>query len=548
MRTVRWRRVTILPVSRASAGVRRMRNLSLSAKCAGALAAGASTILAMPPWSFSPAAWLGFSAFYVLLAHARGARATFLCGWLFGLGYFVPGLFWISNALTVEGSAYSWATPLATFGLPAVLACFPGAAALAARAISEPGTLRGLLAFTGAVALSEWLRGHVLTGFPWLLYGYAWAGVPAMEQSVSLFGIYGLTLLTVAWASLPGLLLIWKGTARAGAALAVTVLLPSTLLPIWGGQRLRANPTEYDDGFILRVVQPSIRQSAKMDAFKPEENLDRISEVMASGGMDAPRDATMLVVWPETAVDQMLMDDGASRMTFDKATAAYPGDLLLALGVLRLELASGKAVPYNSIAVYDRDLGPPQVYDKAHLVPFGEYMPLQWLLGAAPLGAVDGMASGLGPVTMVLPRATGRSVLAAPMICYESIFPGASVGPGPRPGLFLNVTNDAWYGDSAGPRQHFEMARFRSIEEGIPMVRAANNGISAVIDAYGRTLWRTDLDEVTVGGTARPKPTLATTLYGQVGDVPFLLAALTSCLAGRCRPASRTRRPIGCGR
>lgn len=518
--------------SRSSGIVGRVRDLPFPVRCAAALAAGAMTVLAMPPWSILPAACLGFPALYVLLAASRGVRSAFLCGWLFGFGYFVPGLSWIANALTVEGSAYAWAAPLATLGLPAVLACFPGGAAVAVRTLPEPGTPRGLLAFAGAFALSEWLRGHVLTGFPWLLYGYAWAGVPAMEQSVSLFGVHGLTLLTVAWASLPGLMTVWRPGSRAGAAFVAAVLLPSALLPAWGWHRLRANPTRYDERFLLRVVQPSIPQASRMDASEAGDGFARTAALMAAAGTAIPTGSTMLVVWPETAVDGALLDDDASLAALGRAMAAHPGDLLLALGVLRWEASPGGMVARNSVAVYDRRLASPLTYDKAHLVPFGEYAPLRWLLGAAPVGAVEGMVPGPGPATMALPRSTVPALLAAPMICYESIFPGASVAPGARPGLLLNLTNDAWYGDTAGPRQHFEMARFRSIEEGIPMVRAANNGISAVVDAYGRTPWRTRLDEVTVGGAALPEPTPAATPYGRWGDRPFALAAVLACLAG----------------
>ncbi len=494
--------------------------------------AGAAVVPAMPPHAFWIMLWPGLSIFFILLHHTRTKKEAFLYGWMFGFGYFVFGLSWIANALTVEGSTYSWVIPLAIAGLPALLAVFTGLAALLCRWIGSPSRLSGFLGFAGFFSLFEWLRGHVFTGFPWNLFGYAWDSTPAMAQSVSLFGVYGLTALTILWASFPGFLVISRHTRRFTLILGAAVYLPMLVLFAWGEARLSDHPTRYNDTIVLRIVQPSIPQSLKWDQGKAIENFQKIASASSVDGFSAPSDKTVLMIWPETAVTQDIIQHPIAQNVLKREFSRYPKNFYLATGLLRWEKGPEKMLFYNSIATYDRHLNRLSTYDKSHLVPFGEYIPFSKWLPANPMVPTDGLEAGGGPSTLAIPLGPGKAFVASPTVCYEVIFPGAIVARGGgRPGLLLNVTNDGWYGDSAGPRQHLSIARYRAIEEGLPMARAANSGISAIIDPYGRILWSLPLFQVGASDMSLPLPAQKATIYGRCGDGPFAVLVLFLCAA-----------------
>ena len=495
--------------------------------------AGSAAVLAMPPYGAWPLLFAGMSLFYVMLSKAKNRLDAFLSGWGFGFGYFVFGLSWIANALTVEGSTYSWVIPFAIAGLPALLAFFPAFSALACARPGHLRSFRGFCLFTGSMTLGEWLRGHVFTGFPWNLYGYGWDGVQAVAQGASLAGAYGLTLATVAWAAAPGFCLVWNADTRRRTAVIALAALSLTSVFAWGTLRLRDNPTVADPRFILRTVQPSIPQSLKWDDTKEAESFRRIVEASAADGFTAPDGATILMIWPETAVDQGMMQNPAAIETLRRTLESYPQNrLFLASGLLRWERDKGRTKYFNSIGLFDRDLNLIATYDKAHLVPFGEYIPFSRWLPANPLVRMEGFESGPGAGLLALPLNERDAVKISPMICYEAIFPGESVKRGSRPSLILNVTNDGWYGDSAGPRQHLSIARFRAIEEGAPLARAANSGISAVIDSYGRILWRKNIFEIGAGEQALPATAARPTLYSRYGDWPAIAGFLILCGIG----------------
>ncbi len=486
--------------------------------------AGAVMVLALPPYDLWPALWIGFSAFYLILLWTQTKQRAFWAGWMFGFGYFVFGLSWIANALLVDGSTYSWVIPLAIAGLPALLATFTGLASLACRILIDMTKPGGFFAFCGMIAMAEWTRGHIFTGFPWNLYGYGWSGVDVMAQSVSLFGVYGLTLLTIVWAALPGFLMIWTTPPRWKALLSFALYGLMAGLVFWGHARLNDNPTQFDDRLTLRIVQPSIPQSMKWDQQKASESFRLIAGLSKNDGTVSGK--TVLVIWPETAVTQAIMDDEMAQAELRDIFNQYPGQLFLATGLLRWEESARKTDYYNSIGIYDNAMNRIATYDKSHLVPFGEYIPFSRWLPANPFVAPDGFGSGDGPTVLGLPIKGGHIFRLSPMICYEVIFPSAVVKRGSKPDLILNVTNDGWYGISNGPRQHVEITRFRAIEEGLPVARAANTGVSAVIDPYGRYIWKAQLMKLTASNVPLPKPAPVPTLYSKTGDLTML------CLAG----------------
>jgi apolipoprotein N-acyltransferase len=482
----------------------------------GALFAGA-----LPPIDMTPLILVALPGLLWLDEGSRGLWASARLGYVFGLGFFVAGMYWVAAALFVDIGSFWWALPFALLGLPALLAFWPAAALL----ITTIGSSRLRLSadariclFAVAWAAAEWGRGHAFTGLPWNLVGYAWSGgfpgALLVLQSAAWVGIYGLSFLTVLAASLPVLLgtpslLPLSPLRRMAPALAVAALI---LLPASAGAvRLSLLPT-VSTATWLRLVQPSIPQTLKWDPGAAEANFRRLVELSTSPA-DHPLAA---VLWPEAAATFLIERDAVHRSAI---AAIAPTDGYVITGALRANPPPGQVTQvWNSIEAIDRAGAIRARYDKAHLVPFGEYIPFGDFLPIRNLsvGSMD-LSAGPGPQTISLPGLPGF----APLVCYEAIFPGAIVDEQHRPAWMLNVTNDAWYGRSSGPFQHFAIARTRAIEEGLPLVRVANNGISGVVDAVGRVLARTSLDAVTYADVALPEAG-PRTLYSRLGDWLFL--------------------------
>jgi apolipoprotein N-acyltransferase len=497
----------------------------------GALLAGA-----MPPFDLSPLVFVAFPALLWLDEGSAGAWESTLLGYLFGLGFFVAGLYWVAAALFVDIARYWWALPFAVLGLPALLAVYPaaalGATSLATRRLELMPAARVCL-FAVAWSAGEYARGHLLTGFPWNLVGYAWSGAfpgsLAMLQSLAWIGIYGLSFLTVLAGSLPALvgaasLSPLPPTRRAAPVLgaALLILVPAAV----GAVRLRLLPPRSTATW-LRLVQPSVAESLKWNPAAAEDNFHRLVALSRAPA----RHRLAAVLWPEAAATFFLGRDAAHR---DAVAAVAPKDGYVITGALRATPPGVRPLRlWNSVEAIDAGGTIRARYDKAHLVPFGEYVPFADLLPVKKItpGAID-LSPGPGPRTIALPRLPAFS----PIVCYEAIFPGAVIDEADRPGWILNVTNDAWYGRSSGPYQHFAIARARAVEEGLPLVRVANNGISGVVDAAGRIVARTGLDDITYFDVALPAAAPAT-LYERAGDWPFL-AMLLLTLA----PALRRRR------
>ncbi len=453
--------------------------------------AGACMVLALPPYNWWPCFFLGMSLFYIVVAHSTSGKTAFAYGWCFGFGYFVCGIGWIANALLVDGNDYAWAWPLAAAGLPALLALFTATASLLAVKYSDLKTLSGFALFLAAIMISEYLRGHILTGFPWNLYGYIWAETLPLAQLTSLAGIYGLSLLTLAGGAIAGFIVIWRHGLPAKGSLLGALLFLYGITYFWGHNRLQAHPTEIRNDLTIRLVQPNIAQEDKWNPDKLMANLGKLLELSTAN--DINNLMPTLIVWPETALTPRLLQDEIAATAIKDMMRSYSQPVFLASGLLRSEhrQEENRRLYYNSLALFDRRLQPVGMFDKAHLVPFGEYMPLQDWIPLRPVAQYTGFESGHGPATLSIPIQTAPTF--SPLICYEVIFSGALTPRDDRPEFIVNVTNDGWYGDSAGPPQHFAKTRFRAIEEGLPVVRSANTGISGVIDPLGRIIYQQPL-------------------------------------------------------
>lgn len=477
---------------------------------------GALAAASLSPVDLTPVLIVSFTGLIWLADGTRTRGGALLLGWSFGFGFFLAGLYWIAAALFVDIAQFWWMVPFAVVGLPAALAIFTALAQLAAFETCERLGLVGstrILAFAVCWAVAEYLRGHVLTGFPWNLVGYAWAGAfpgaLAVLQSASILGIYGLSLLTVTVAALPARLGD-LGRGRFHAPLAALLLV--AVAAIGGAWRLAEAPRSNVPGVMLRLVQPSIPETFKNDPRALAQNLQRLLALSASPGA---AQATA-IIWPEAAAPPLLERYPELRQTI---AAVIPKGGLLLTGGERAEPLQGwpPRQVWNSILALDDTGAIIATYDKAHLVPFGEYVPLRGILPIERIApGIGDFSRGPGPRTQALPSLPPVS----PLICYEAIFPGAVIDPAHRPQWLLNVTNDAWYGVSSGPFQHLDIVRVRAVEEGMPLVRSANNGVSAVIDGYGRVLARLDLNAV--GVLDAPLPiALSPTLFESIGDGLF---------------------------
>jgi len=484
-----------------------------------AFGAGAASALAQPPFFAFPLLWLSLPILAWLIDGSVGAgrsgRAArllpaFGAGWWFGFGYFTAGLWWVGAAFLVEADTFGWLLPFAVLALPAGLALFWGLGAAAAQLLWSDDWRR-IFALAAGLGAAEWLRGLVLTGFPWNAIGYALTAGEVMMQSASLFGLYALNFLAVALFAAPATLAPAGEDGRRGWALPALALAVVAALAAYGGARLWSAETAFADGLRLKIVQPAIDQAEK---WEPENRAPIFRSYLdLSRRGEAPLDGDTVLIWPESAFPFALTEEpGALAAIAD----LLPEGAALVTGALRPEPLPGEEQEvYNAVFVIDDSGEITGAYDKVHLVPFGEYLPFQAALEAIGLEQLTrlrgGFASGSRRRALSLPQGPDF----APLICYEIIFAGAVLPPGPRPGFLLNVTNDAWFGRTPGPYQHFHQARVRAVEEGLPLVRAANSGISAITDSLGRVLAKSALGTQAVIDSALPlagPPPIATRL------------------------------------
>ena len=482
---------------------------------------GALATLALPPFHLVPVLVPAFCGLLWLIAARPQPWPAAAVGWWFGFGHFCAGLYWIAISFTVAGVA-PWAAPFAVLAMAATAALFPAAVAALAARTSGAGA-RAAVAFAIWWTLAEWLRGFlILGGFPWNLTGYAWAFSDAMIQLAAVTGVLGLTLITVLAAAMPAALGDPADAARAPRRAWWAVAAAFAVLGVvWTGGALRLAGASDEEvaGVRLRLVQANIAQHHKWRDDLRADHFARHVELTA-----APATAPItLVIWPETAVPYLL-DRDPERLAMI-ADLVPPGGLLITGAVRATPEGMTPFQVWNSLRVIDDSGAVVATYDKHHLVPFGEYVPFRGVLNLVKLttGAVD-YSPGPGPRTLALDGLPSVS----PLICYEAIFPGQVTDPDDRPGWLLNVTNDGWYGVSTGPYQHLAQARLRAVEEGLPLVRAANTGISAVVDSFGRVTASLGLAKAGVVDAGLPVALPDPTPFARAGAWPFLfvLAAI----------------------
>jgi apolipoprotein N-acyltransferase len=504
-------------------------------RAAIAIAAGALSALAMAPFNAWPILFVTFPVLVWLVdgsAAGRwsGAMAAAGAGWCFGFGFFVAGLYWTGYAFLVDAKTFAWLMPFSVAGLPAYLALYTAFGLAAARLIWVRGPER-LLALAAMLTCAEWLRGHLLTGFPWNTFGYALMQPLALAQSISLVGIWGLTFLAIAIFASPAVLADDPADTPRPTRAPLIALAILAGLTAYGAVRLWAHPTTYVSGVNLRIMQPNLQQDEKFNYASKDQVMARylrLSDRATGPQSNGVHDVTHLI-WPESAFPFFLTREPDALAQI--ASLLKPGTELIT-GAVRAAPSATAQNPraYNSVYVIDPDGSIHGIYDKVHLVPFGEYLPFQRVLEQFGLRQltkmVGGFLAGDRRRAMDVPRAPKM----LPLICYEVIFADSAVPAGERPGWLVNVTNDGWFGISTGPHQHLQQARALAIAQGLPLVRAANTGISAVVDPLGRIVNALPLGVEGVLDSKLPNA-IEPTYFLTVGDYPLILSLVVSLIA-----------------
>lgn len=521
-----------------------------------ALLAGAAGALAQAPIGFFPAFAVSFPVAVWLLDGAtpgpsrlspRPLLSAAADGWWFGFGYFLAGLWWIGAAFLVETDEFLWAMPLGVLGLPAGLGLFMALGFALARLVWFTGVAR-LFSLAFGLGIAEWLRHFVLTGFPWNTFGQGFGSNIVTAQAASLIGADGLGLLAILIFASPATLAdegvdrpSTRPVAVAAVALATLVAFGITRLALTGG--LNPAPAEIESvpDVRLRLVQPNMSQREKIaqrDGIAVLTRLFQLSDRSTGPRSTGMADATH-IIWPESPFPFLLASDPRALADIARLLPAKTG---LITGAVRAETPAGQPRRfYNALLAFGAGGRLVATYDKVHLVPFGEYLPLEGVLSGLGLRrfvhAPGSFAVGERRPLLAIPGLPP----ALPLICYEAIFPHEMVPPGERPGLILNITNDAWFGETFGPHQHFAQVRLRAIEFGLPVVRVANTGISGVIDPYGRVLAAIPVGVESISDVFLPKA-LTSTRYssnqinvGGVGSILALVLGLGFASVGRLK-------------
>ena len=501
-----------------------------------AFAAGAISALAMAPFNAWLVLFLTFPVLVLLIDGIAsrgwsGLIAAADMGWWFGFGYFLAGLYWLGYAFLVDAATFGWLLPFAVLGLPAILAIYTALAVVVARLLWQRGAMR-ILALAACLTATEWLRGHAFTGFPWNAFGYALTTPLALAQAASVLGLWGLTFIAVAVCASPATLVDQDAKKRRPLLPVAVAALTLAALAGFGAVRLARTPTRLVDGVHLRIMQPNLQQDVRFNYAAKQEVVDRYLALSARPGLDQ----VSHLIWPESPFPFFLTREADA---FAQIAQALPANTLLFTGAMRLADPNNPAQSgvYNSIYVIDRQASIRAVYDKVHLVPFGEYLPFEDFLERIGLQTLTEQRGGFlaGDRHRLITVPGAPSVL--PLICYEITFPGELRFSDERPGWIVNVTNDGWFGNSSGPYQHLQQARVTAIEQGLPLARAANSGISAVVDPVGRIVGSLPLDSEDVLDAPLPR-SIGAPIYARFGDVPaaaLILIAFVLAIRGRLR-------------
>lgn len=472
---------------------------------------GAIAAVGLPPLSLWPITLCALGYFSLRFQGLRRKRSGFWAGWLFALGYFTAGLYWVSNSLFVHIEQFWWALPFALLGLPVILALFWGFFCVFAVALTPINSIQRTVTLILAICLAELARGTLFTGFPWNEVGLIWSDVYLMVQSASLWGLLGLSFITL---TISFLSIHFKNRF----CLAVIALL--LLVTLGYGFKSSQSYTKEDTTSSVRIVQGNIAQKEKWIAEKLPLHIANLLELSAQDS-ELDNFTPDFIIWPETSMISNYFEAEVYRDLIDQAL----GDKTLITGILSLP---SKTRGYaNSLYVYARNSDEVIRYDKHHLVPFGEYIPFNEFLNISSLVGIEGFEAGQKPKPFKI-----GNLNVLPLICYEIIFPKYAQS-NPRSDVIINITNDAWYGNSSGPYQHLAIARFRAIEQGVPILRAANTGISAIIAPDGSIDKSLELQTRGVVDGAIPKAKNGLTLYSRFGlyiQIGFIIVMILSLI------------------
>ena len=501
--------------------------------------------LCFAPYYYLPLGFLSITGLLILIDIAKSNSRAFFYAFAFAFGHHVTGLYWISNSLLVDADRFAWLIPFAISLIPAYLSIYIGSISYCTKRLKYKG-LAKIFFFSGIWVMAEIIRSKAFTGFPWNLGGYIFLKSPEFSQAASYIGVYGLSLMALLLFSAPYYVYysiseaIKNNKVIVRASISITYLLPLSILFIfvsyWGGQRI----TNFKDRFEetkVRIVQPNISQRDKFDPRMIGDNIYKYISLSVSKSQKGTNYVPDLIIWPEAAIPLNLSKE---KDFVNSLQDIIPYGSNLIMGTIR----TTDEKSYNSIQIVDSEgVLQDDYYDKFHLVPFGEYIPLRKYFPFVVSSIANGIGdfgTGYGTVNMQL----SNSGVFSPLICYEIVFPGNVINKEKsfyeRAKWILNVTNDSWFGLTSGPYQHLDKARMRAIEEGVPVVRAAGTGISAIIDSYGRVLKKLDMKVAGVIDSKVPSAHTKENFYSIYGNkVPILLASIMLFLAAMIKFSKR---------
>ncbi|MCH9753337.1 MAG: apolipoprotein N-acyltransferase [Alphaproteobacteria bacterium] len=490
--------------------------------------AGSAASLAFAPTYLFFILFFSFPVLLFLLNKSESYKESFLLGWSFGFGFFLCGLYWISYALLVDQDMFGWLVPFAVTLIPAILAIYIGIITLLLHKVRKD-SLRMMIAFISLWVLIEILRTKLFTGFPWLALGYSLSNKITLIQSASLVGVFGISFVILLITLVPFVLLKeykeQKVIALTYTSCAFILFALNFAYGTWTLENAERDFLPHS----IRVIQPNIKQSIKWDKKYKEKNLQKIMNLSVENG----NEPNTYIVWPEAAITHSLNDINIRNVI----KTIIPEESYLITGGVRIsgrypmQIAASLFMIGNNGNIVD-------YYDKMHLVPFGEYIPLRDLIpfniSKITYGLIDFTPGDKAKI--ITPKKNLPSFRA--LICYESFFPQETLLNEQKPDFLLNITNDAWYRDSPGPYQHLDMTKFRSIEYGLPMIRSANTGISAIVNPYGEILQQLNLNQTGYLTNKLPKSKKNKTFYHLHANniLIFILAIILLSIFVRRKP------------
>jgi apolipoprotein N-acyltransferase len=465
---------------------------------------GALSSFAFAPYFYFWVLFITSSVLLLLIERVDSKKSAFFLGWCFGLGHFMHGIYWIYNALMVDFSQFGWMIPFVVVGLPALLAIYVALAVVA----TYLSTKYRLVLFSIFWVIAEYLRGHLFSGFPWNLVGYS-VCIEAFMQSAAIIGVYGLSFVVMLLSGLP-YLYYTKNPQRHLSFIALFLIVASSY--VYGVKRLE-NPTIYTEKS-LRLVQYATKQTMHANEQEELKNLSTLIKMSKSNSTTFD-----YVLWPEGSFSVYVNDTLLSLVKEAITNKSH----LIASGVTKEQRKY-----YNSLHLINHQGISLQQYHKVHLVPFGEYVPLARFL---PIQKIVPGISDFSAGDKAHDITIQTDLAFRPLICYEDIF-ADEIKANKNTHWLVSLTNDAWFGSSNGPHQHFHMSRFRAIEQGLPLVRASRTGVSAIVDAYGRIISQTKLNKTAVLDGYLPKKIAKQTIYSKFGDSLILcILALLNLIA-----------------